>query len=135
MAIGGQARLPRDLDNIPTPRHSEALSILVETGYIQFELLQFKVPGEQGLLDHFVIYQSTLSLASLLRIGGGWIILGMWLLSVCSWRWSASGVNEVMEVDDLITFMGFNDLISFIGFNDFNFSCSKSFSSAQCFLL
>ena len=56
MAIGGQVGLPWDLNNIPTPRHSEALSILVETGYIQFELLQFKVLGEQGLLDQFVIY-------------------------------------------------------------------------------
>ena len=41
---------------LPVPSHSEALSILVEAGYIQFELLQSKVPREQGLLHHFVIY-------------------------------------------------------------------------------
>ena len=55
MVFIDQADLPWNLNTIPTLRHSEVLSILVEAGYIHFEMLQFEVPGEDGLIDHFVI--------------------------------------------------------------------------------
>ena len=54
MVFIDQADLPWDLNTIPTLCHSEALSILVEAGYIQFEMLQLEISGEDGLINHFL---------------------------------------------------------------------------------